>query len=94
VKNIFIFENIRPDFDLSRLITYWSDVFLLNGKLKEILSKQNSNSDLHLKTTFGSSGSSWKLLNKNQEDEQRQDLFGTEWNRELLKIYKALKDIS
>jgi hypothetical protein len=90
VKNIFIFDNIRSDFDVSRLITYWSDLFLPNGKLKELLSRQNSNNDLHLKTTFGSFGSSLKLLNKNQQDEQRQDLFGTEWNRELLKIYKAI----
>jgi hypothetical protein len=58
--------------------------------LKGILSKQHSGSGLHLKTTFKSSGSSLKLLNKNQQDKQRQDLFGNEWNRELLKIYKAI----
>jgi hypothetical protein len=88
--NNFIFDNKKSIFDISRLITSWSDVFVPNDKLNGLLSKQHSRSALHLKTTFESFGSSLKLLNKNQRDEQRQDLFGSEWNRELLKIYKAI----
>ena len=85
-----VLKNQQSFHDKSRLIIYWMEALGSELKLRKILAEQSVQRDIHSIVEFKSIVEEPKAV-ASKKYIQRPNLFGNDWNRELLGIYKAIR---